>query len=341
MAIRLFLASCLIRFAACFEDEDLFAESINTELLQVKIELSKNVLDTGRSTTEGSTGKSDDVEADSTCADHCKYVGSTLWQYDPDCQGCKASLLQVKDCMDYCKHEPSTVWQYDANCASCTALAQSSPSNSQSSDKERVGCADYCKYVGAAVQQFNPDCKDCTASFAQKSNSSIPSCSDYCQKEPSGLWPYDAKCQDCAVVSTAEAGTKESDQCEDHCKFVGAAVWQHDPECRGCKTSELLAWAPARIEEGECQDHCKYQGAAVWKDDAACSGCFHALLQEKLRNNGTKSECTTITGGTCMFHNCDYTRGPTQCNWARLCVCPENFCSQNGVCVFNLNTVMR
>ena len=60
MAIRLFLASCLIRFAACFEatagigawgararlglgvegclqDEDLFAESINTELLQATV----------------------------------------------------------------------------------------------------------------------------------------------------------------------------------------------------------------------------------------------------------------------------------------------------------------
>ena len=79
------------------------------------------------------------TETSGACADYCKHVGSALWQYDPDCQGCKASLLLLNDCMDYCKHEPSTVWQYDANCASCTVLAQSSPSNSQSSDKERVG----------------------------------------------------------------------------------------------------------------------------------------------------------------------------------------------------------
>ena len=37
--------------------------------------------------------------------------------------------------------------------------------------------------------------------------------------------------------------------------------------------------------------------------------------------------CSSWTGGTCMFSNCDASRGPTQCNWAKACVCPQNFCS--------------
>ena len=36
------------------------------------------------------------------CQDHCIYMGSVLWQYDPQCQGCKPSLLPTRGCKSYC-----------------------------------------------------------------------------------------------------------------------------------------------------------------------------------------------------------------------------------------------
>lgn len=37
------------------------------------------------------------------CQESCAQKGAELWQYDPDCQGCDASALQVTaECKEYC-----------------------------------------------------------------------------------------------------------------------------------------------------------------------------------------------------------------------------------------------
>lgn len=145
------------------------------------------------------------------------------------------------------------------------------------------------------------------------------------------MWSYDANCQGCtpALVETTE-------HCEDHCKQLGPMLWHKAPGCSTCKSSMLQSWS--KQQTGECKEYCKYIGPNLWQYDANCNGCGGALMQA----NSTNDKCSTWTGGTCVFNNCDASRGMVQCNWAKACVCATNFCANDqGICIFDVASVLR
>lgn len=391
-------------------DEDILVDSMNTELLQVKLELSKNQLDTVETTTTDADGSPTDDGTNTalllkTCEDHCKFVGSAMWQYDPDCGGCKTSLMQnyaaqtpgvcaswcqyegpatwqydpncggctqtaianrsagpvclaycqnvgtavwqynpdcqackqvqltqggKGECKDYCQYEPSNVWQYDANCGGCvapsTALAQANLHDTKRAVSSSQVCQDYCTYMGSVLWQYDPECQGCKPSLLTKKE-----CKNYCKHEPSEVWSYDASCQGC----TPTLMESEEGECQEHCRQIGPVLWHKVSGCDSCKSSLLQTWAKA--EAGPCQDYCQYEGPTAWQYDPNCQGCGQSLLKV----NAT-TKCSSWTGGTCIFSNCDASRGPTQCNWAKACTCPQNFCANDqGICIFDLASVWR
>eukprot|EP00913_Durusdinium_trenchii_P018137 g17041.t1 len=263
-------------------DEDILVDSMNTELLQVKLELSKNQLDTVETTTTDADGSPTDDGTNTalllkTCEDHCKFVGSAMWQYDPDCGGCKTSLMQ-----NYAAQTPGV----------CASWAVSS---------SQV-CQDYCTYMGSVLWQYDPECQGCKPSLLTKKE-----CKNYCKHEPSEVWSYDASCQGC----TPTLMESEEGECQEHCRQIGPVLWHKVSGCDSCKSSLLQTWAKAE------------------------AGCGQSLLKV----NAT-TKCSSWTGGTCIFSNCDASRGPTQCNWAKACTCPQNFCANDqGICIFDLASV--
>jgi len=99
----------------------------------------------------------------------------------------------------------------------------------------------------------------------------------------------------------------------------------------------LQTWA--KQQQGQCQDYCKYEGVTTWNLDANCKGCGASMAEAAVNSSTT---CSTWTGGTCVFSNCDGSRGAVQCNWAKACVCAPNFCANDqGICVFDLQSVLR
>ena len=130
------------------------------------------------------------LSAVATCMDHCKFIGAAMWQYDPDCGGCTASLLEEHGaqtpgaCASWCQYEGPATWKHDPYCQGCTEAAISNRSAGPA-------CMNYCQFVGVAVWQYNPDCQACPrSSLTQRSKKA---CKDYCQHEPANLWQYDAQ----------------------------------------------------------------------------------------------------------------------------------------------------
>lgn len=50
---------------------------------------------------------------------------------------------------------------------------------------------------------------------------------------------------------------------------------------------------------------------------------------------GKTPKCEKWTGGSCITANCDTSRGPTTCSSFK-CMCMDNFCAQDGACVFSV-----
>ncbi|CAE8621896.1 unnamed protein product [Polarella glacialis] len=59
-------------------------------------------------------------------------------------------------------------------------------------------------------------------------------------------------------------------------------------------------------------------------------------------SNSTSTDCSTISGGTCMFSGCDQSRGATYCNSVKMCMCSQGYCAnEQGVCLYDFSQMMQ
>ncbi|CAK9015107.1 unnamed protein product, partial [Durusdinium trenchii] len=204
---------------------------MNTELLQVKVELSKNQLDLADTAERGLRAAA--ATTGGNCESWCQYEGTAAWQYDPNCNGCTSSLIQQFAaqvpgvCATWCKYEGPATWQYDPNCGGCTEakIANMTSANGPV-------CMSYCQYVGTAVWQYDPDCQGCTQ--VRLTQDSKGECKDYCQYEPTN-----ADCRGCQASLMQQHTAQVPGVCATWCKYEGPATWQYDPNCGGCTEAKI------------------------------------------------------------------------------------------------------